>query len=87
MGDHIISQEYNQLFSDLKQRVATSRYKAALSVNKELILLYYHIGVQILEAQSKQGWGTKVIDQLSRDLIIEFPENEGFFYSKLEIYA
>ena len=78
MNKNIIGQEYNQLLNDLKQRVASSRYKAALNVNKELILLYHHIGIQILEAQAKQGWGAKVIDQLSKDLSAEFPEMKGF---------
>ena len=78
MSKNIISQEYNQLLSELKKRVTTSRYKAALSVNKELILLYHHVGTQILQSQAKQGWGSKVIDQLSKDLRAEFPEMKGF---------
>ncbi len=78
MSKNIISQEYTQLLSDLKARVASSRVKAALSVNKELILLYHHIGTQILESQAKLGWGTKIIEQLSRDLRSEFPEMKGF---------
>lgn len=78
MSKNIISQEYTQLLSDLKSRVASSRVKAALSVNKELILLYHHIGTKILESQAKQRWGTKIIEQLSRDLRSEFPEMKGF---------
>lgn len=78
MTKNIINQEYNKFLSDLKERVASSRYKAALSVNKELILLYHHIGTQILEAQNEAGWGAKVIDQLSKDLASEFPEMKGF---------
>jgi hypothetical protein len=74
----IISEEYNQLLSALKQSVASSRYKAAVGVNKELILLYHWIGTQILEAQTKQGWGSKVVDQLSIDLRSTFPEMKGF---------
>ena len=66
------------MLDDLKKRVAASRYKAALSVNKELVLLYHHIGSQILESQANQGWGAKVIDQLSKDLRSEFPEMKGF---------
>ena len=78
MNNNVINQEYTELLSYLKERVVSSRYKAALSVNKELILLYHHIGTQILQSQSKQGWGAKVIDQLSKDLIREFPEMKGF---------
>ncbi len=84
MSKNIISQEYNKFLADLKERVATSRYKAALSVNKELILLYHHIGMQILDAQERQGWGAKVIDQLSKDLASEFPEMKGFSVRNLK---
>lgn len=78
MSKNILSEEYNHLLSDLKNRVALSRHKAALSVNKELIFLYHHIGSAILSTQAKQGWGTKVISQLSKDLRSEFPEMKGF---------
>lgn len=84
MTKNIINQEYNKFLSDLKERVASSRYKAALSVNRELILLYHHIGTQILEAQNKAGWGAKVIDQLSKDLASEFPEMKGFSVRNLK---
>lgn len=78
MTKNIIDKQYQLLLDELKQRVHASRYKAALSVNTELILLYHHIGKQILESQSQQGWGAKVIDQLSKDLRSEFPEMKGF---------
>ncbi|MBM4211735.1 MAG: DUF1016 domain-containing protein [Gammaproteobacteria bacterium] len=84
MTKNIINQKYNKFLADLKERVASSRYKAALSVNRELILLYHHIGTQILDAQSKQGWGAKVIDQLSKDLASEFPEMKGFSVRNLK---
>lgn len=58
----IISKEYNQLLGSLKERIASSKYKAALNVNKELILLYHNIGVVILESQAKEGWGAGVIE-------------------------
>ena len=70
--------EYIQFLEDLKSRVATSRYRAALTVNKELILLYHYIGIAILKAQAAKGWGAKVIDELSKDLKAAFPEMKGF---------
>ena len=74
----IINTNYDLFLNDLKQRVATSRYKAALSVNKELIFLYHHMGTEILRSQAQHGWGAKVIDQLSKDLKSEFPDMKGF---------
>jgi predicted nuclease of restriction endonuclease-like (RecB) superfamily len=73
-----IDNKYNSFLEDLKVRVSSSRHKAALSVNKELILLYHHIGSEILKCQKEHGWGAKVIDQLSKDLKSEFSEMKGF---------
>lgn len=38
----------------------------------------------LLEAQNKAGRGTKVIDQLSKDLASEFPEMKGFSVRNLK---
>ncbi len=40
--------------------------------------LYHHIGTEILERQTRQGWGAKVIDRVSADLREAFPEMKGF---------
>ncbi len=68
---------YKELFEDLKNRIRTSQLRAGLAVNKELILLYWDIGRQILLRQKQEGWGAKVIDRLARDLNREFPEMKG----------
>ncbi|MEM7617461.1 MAG: PDDEXK nuclease domain-containing protein [Pseudomonadota bacterium] len=78
MGKMIIDQEYNKLFLELKTRVTASRYRAAAKVNNELINLYHHIGNIILETQAKEGWGAKIVNQLSIDLRAEFPDMKGF---------
>ena len=44
----------------------------------KLVLLYWSIGRYILVRQDKEGWGTKVIDRLAKDLGTEFPGVEGF---------
>lgn len=78
MTQNIAGDNYKKFLADLKSRVATSRYKAALSANREMILLYHHIGTEILNSQDRNGWGAKIIAQLSRDLRSEFPEMKGF---------
>ncbi len=78
MTQNLIDQDYRQFLADLKQSVYNARYQAASNVNKELILLYHHIGNKILEAQKNQGWGAKVIDRISKDLKAEFPDMKGF---------
>lgn len=74
----MLDNQYAVLFESLKRQVSASKRRATLSVNSELIHLYYQIGASILEAQKTQGWGSKVITQLSVDLRSEFPEMKGF---------
>ena len=69
---------YPKLLEDIKARIRQAQVRAALSVNRELMLLYWHIGKEILQRQEQEGWGTKVIDRLARDLALEFPEMKGF---------
>lgn len=70
--------DYVQWLADIKNRVSAARHKAALAVNAELVSLYWHIGQDILQRQAAQGWGSKVIDRLGRDLRKAFPEMKGF---------
>ncbi|WP_338406759.1 MULTISPECIES: PDDEXK nuclease domain-containing protein [unclassified Wolbachia] len=80
----IIAKEYTELLEQLKDHIATSRYKAALAVNSKLILLYHYIGTEILKRQREHGWGAKVIDQLSKDLRNAFPDMKGFSIQNLK---
>ena len=68
---------YAAVLEELKIKIRQAQQKAVLSVNKELIFLYWDIGVTILEQQHKQGWGAKIIDRLSQDLRKSFPTMKG----------
>lgn len=78
-----LSKDYENFLQSLKSRIATAQVKAALAVNSELVLLYWQIGRDILERQKTQGWGAKVVDQLSKDLRSAFPEMKGFSRTNL----
>jgi predicted nuclease of restriction endonuclease-like (RecB) superfamily len=69
---------YADLLADIKTRVRTAQVRAAFAVSRELILLYWSIGRDILNRQHAEGWGTKVIERLAKDLGAEFPGVEGF---------
>lgn len=73
----IDAQSYSVFVSDLKRKIGEARHRAALSVNRELILLYWNIGRDILARQDREGWGAKVIDRLADDLGRAFPEMTG----------
>jgi predicted nuclease of restriction endonuclease-like (RecB) superfamily len=78
MESAISSVEYERLLAEIKQRISSAQTRAALAVNRELVLLYWQIGRQIAERQEIEGWGAKVIDRLAEDLGREFPGAEGF---------
>jgi predicted nuclease of restriction endonuclease-like (RecB) superfamily len=74
---------YALWLADLKSRIHTARQRAALTVNRELVLLYWGIGRDILRRQAEQGWGAKVIDRLSHDLRTTFPGMKGLSRANL----
>jgi len=68
---------YKDLVSRLKTEIHTARIQASLSVNMHLLVLYWKIGKTILQHQQAEGWGAKIIDNLSHDLKSEFPDMKG----------
>jgi len=74
---------YAAWLAELKTRIHTAQQRAALAVNRELVLLYWQIGRDILERQAKQGWGAKVIERLAHDLRTAFPDMKGFSRANL----
>jgi predicted nuclease of restriction endonuclease-like (RecB) superfamily len=77
------NKEYLQLLHEIKDRVRSAQIKAAISVNKELIGLYWDVGKMINEKQAKSQWGDSVVDMLAGDLKREFPDMKGFSRANL----
>jgi predicted nuclease of restriction endonuclease-like (RecB) superfamily len=71
------AQFYDRFVEGIKKRIRTAQIKAALSANRELILLYWDIGRAIVEAQKNKGYGKRVVEMLSADLRREFPAMSG----------
>jgi len=69
---------YTDWLTDLKTRIHTAQQRATLAVNRELVLLYWQIGRDILARQAEAGWGARVIERLSQDLRNAFPGMKGF---------
>ncbi|MEW5789364.1 MAG: PDDEXK nuclease domain-containing protein [Pseudomonadota bacterium] len=74
---------YADWLADLKTRIHNAQQRAALAVNRELVLLYWQIGRDILARQAEQGWGAKVIERLAHDLRTAFPDMKGFSRANL----
>ena len=70
--------DYADWLRELKTRIHSAQQRASLAVNRELVMLYWQIGRDILARQHKEGWGAKVIERLAQDLRNAFPEMKGF---------
>ena len=84
MAADILPSDYQAFLRSIKTRVQQAQLRAVVAVNKELILLYWYIGKEILARQEKEGWGTQVIDRLSADLHAAFPQMKGFSIRNLK---
>ncbi len=69
---------YDALLEEIKNSIRTAQVKAALSVNRSLISLYWDIGKAIVEQQQKEGWGKSVVEKLASDIQHAFPSISGF---------
>src|SRR5438105_1274800 len=84
MSKEMLPSDYYTFLQDIKQRVQQAQLRSLVAVNKELILLYWQIGRDILARQKEQGWGAKVIETLSKDLHAEFSHMKGFSQRNLK---
>jgi predicted nuclease of restriction endonuclease-like (RecB) superfamily len=81
----LIPADYGITLKSIQERVRQERSRAILAVNSSLILLYWDIGRLIVDRQAREGWGTKIIERLGRDLRMSFPEMHGFSTRNLQL--
>lgn len=72
-----LSKNYAGFLKSLKEKIRQKRLQAGMLVNTQLLELYWEIGNVILQQQSREGWGAKVIDRLAKDLSADFPDMKG----------
>ena len=76
--------DYGRWIQSIKDRVRNAQFRAMVAVNVELMLLYWDIGRAILDRQTAEGWGTKVVQRIATDLAAEFPGAKGFSLRNLK---
>ena len=69
---------YKDFIKDIKQKIYSAKSKAIISVNRQMIELYFEIGRDIVLKQDKLSWGKSVVEQMSKDLKNEFGEKSGY---------
>lgn len=69
---------YQSFLKDIKLRIQTAQYEAMKAVNKEQIQLNWDIGKMIVNKQKQLQWGKSVVEQLAKDIQIEFAGIRGY---------
>ncbi|MDO9107062.1 MAG: PDDEXK nuclease domain-containing protein [Methylovulum sp.] len=83
MNEINLHADYRLALDEIKQRIQATQIRAVLAVNRELLVLYWHIGQTIVSLQQAQGWGGAVVEQMAADLQTEHPGIQGFSRSSL----
>lgn len=69
IGSVIKPHEYVSFLDSINNQIQQARMNASKVVNHELVLLYTRIGQQIVEAQTRYGWSSSIVENLSEDLL------------------
>ncbi|MBQ7960538.1 MAG: DUF1016 family protein [Clostridia bacterium] len=76
--------KYLSIIETIKSEIESARFRATISVNSELTMLYYNIGSIINENKS---WGNKFIENLAKDIKFEYPNSKGYSVRNLKYMA
>ena len=74
---------YKKLLSKIKEDIVIARKRVYQSANKQLVELYINTGKRIYEKIEVSKWGEGIVETLSNDLHIEFPDMKGFSVQNL----
>ncbi|MCL2131383.1 MAG: PDDEXK nuclease domain-containing protein [Lentimicrobiaceae bacterium] len=79
-----ITYSYTASIKVIKQAILQSRYRAAVLVNREMLMLYFGIGEYISKNSREGSWGTNAIEVISAQLQKELPGLRGFSTTNLK---
>ena len=73
---NLIPDNYNEIVVVVKQHIQQAQYQSLRVVNQQMIHMYWQIG-KLLNEQSMLGWGKSIVEDLSKDVCIEYPGIKG----------
>ena len=76
--------EYIRIIDDIRLKIKAAQHKAVLAANSELVTLYWNIGMVINE---HAVWGNKFLENLARDIKLDFPNATGYSTRNLKYMA
>ena len=82
MSQDKIQKADNQDLSPVVRAIGTdlehTQVRVIASANADMLFHYWKVGHFILYLQKKQGWGSKVIDKLSKAIRSKYPDKKGY---------
>ena len=75
---------YSDWLSFVSDKIYKAQINTHIKVNEYLLTLYWEIGNSILYVQKQLGWGSKIIDNLSKDINTKYPDSKGFSVRNLK---
>ena len=76
--------QYFEVLNDIKRTLITTRNKIVENANKDLVLMYYNIGLKLIE---NNKWGSSFIGYFSKRFKNRISKFERNVRKKLKIYA
>ena len=80
-NDNMLEKDFKEIIKNIKQEIRTTQYKVAVQSNINLISMYFRLG-KILN--DNYEYGNKFIEEVSKDLKVEFPNSTGFSVRNLK---
>jgi len=80
----MIDKSYVTVVENIKEQIRSAQHRAILNANKEMLILYWNIGKIINENST---WGSKFLNNLSKEITSEFPSTKGFSVRNLKNMA
>jgi predicted nuclease of restriction endonuclease-like (RecB) superfamily len=80
----INNNEYLSVVSNIKARIRAAQRRVLMSANGELFTLYWNIGKVI---NDYSVWGNKFVENLARDIKLDFPKAKGYSVRNLKYMA
>jgi len=78
------SSDYFATIEQIKQEIRVAQYRTTLHINADLLLLYHSIGLVI---NAHKSWGNKFIENLAKDIKLDFPDAKGYSVRNLKYMA
>ena len=77
-------QDFSPIVRAIGSDLELTQVRVIASANADMLFHYWKVGHFILYLQKKEGWGSKVIDNLSKAIRSQYPDKKG--YSRRNIF-